>query len=475
VTVQHSKASLIAGALFVVACIGLTGCGGGGTGPSYDSSILNPTGTPTPAIAGQDDWTTYGHDQDRSGYEATNTGITAANVSTLQLRWQLQLPSDSGIATPIAADGVVYLIDDGGDVEAVDSASGQTIWETQFGEEIRMTPTLADGLLFVGLHTYPGYVVALNASTGTEVWQQQLTGSVRGEVLIADGMAIAGMAGGDAPTYYQGGLFAYNEQTGAPQWQWLVDPMPGDGGSAWSALSFDGTNIYTGTGNDHTDPVKTSSTVAAVSLSGQLVWAAGPISNPLFDDDVGGGELLYGSNVYAASKNGNFYSIDRATGATNWSVQLSTIDGYGSIGTPATNGNVLVVGSGDMTDPDTNVDEGGTLYGISMSGSVLWTIPTEHQLHGSPALSNGIGFMCLDNKIVAFNPSTGSILWSYTGAAEFYGGPVLVPSGVYAVDEDGDVYAFGLPSTNAADRARTVALKKPTITKIPLPGRKATW
>jgi outer membrane protein assembly factor BamB len=55
----------------------------------------------------------------------------------------------------------------------------------------------------------------------------------------------------------------------------------------------------------------------------------------------------------------------------------------------------------------------------------------------------GVGFIALDRHLVGFDAATGEELWSAELGDLAYASPVVVPSGVYAVTNSGDVFAFG--------------------------------
>src|SRR4051812_31280698 len=65
-------------------------------------------------VAAQDanDWPTWGHDQQRSGWNKSEAGLTRANASRLGVRWSTQLatsPTDIALSTltaPVVAADV---------------------------------------------------------------------------------------------------------------------------------------------------------------------------------------------------------------------------------------------------------------------------------------------------------------------------------------------------------------------------------
>ena len=91
------------------------------------------------------DWPTFGHDPQRSGWAVDETTLTPQNVSSLVLKWKVQLKhqplSLTALAAPVVANDVntsegvktvVYVGRSAGGMVAVDSATGKTLWSRDF-------------------------------------------------------------------------------------------------------------------------------------------------------------------------------------------------------------------------------------------------------------------------------------------------------------------------------------------------------
>ncbi len=403
-----------------------------------------------------DDWTSYAHDSTLSGFQPRPTGVSKSSVYGLSLRWTFATRSNI-VSSPIVAGGLVYVETTSGDVFALDAKTGTEVWDAKpFGlAEIRSTPVVDNGLLFVGRHfpTGPSPLVALNAQTGAVAWTTTLAHEVRSSPLAVNGTLYIGTTGGDPPECAQSGLDAIDEATGKIKWTWIVNKTPNDGGSVWSAIAFDGTKLVVGTGNTCTQSVSTSNAVVAISPSGSVVWADTTSTSQL-DNDVGGGSLIAGGRVYVTAKNGNFYVINDATGAPLYSFAMGAPSGYGSIGTPTTDGTTIVSSGGYRFDPDvppySESTAGGLLYGLDVTGKQKWHLGiASYPVNSYAALVNGVAFVGLDNVLTGLDIASGNSLWTYrsTPGDYFYGGPAVVESGVYAASNDGYVYAFGIGNT----------------------------
>ena len=455
----------------------LAGCGGSAaphTAATVGDLATSCNALPAAPTPSSDDWSTFAHDQEHTGCDSGNTTISRSNVAGLHLAWKFAAPEQI-VASPIAVDGSVYVATLGaGALIALDASTGKQLWLAQLGaadnEEIRATPVYDSGLVFIGTHDFapdntafpplPSTFFALSATTGKIVWQQSVQGTVRSSPAIADGNVYVDVSGGDPPFCLQGGIDAFNEQTGMPVWRYYVDPTSDDGGSVWSPVGFDGTHLVFGTGNTCVQtPLSANAVVALDPATGNVAWQINT-ADPLLDDDVGGGVMMANGSAVALGKNGTLYFMDSTTGAALHEVALDTTDGGAGYSTPATDGTTIVVGTSAVSSGSSSTREsekeapffgrvsatggGGRLLAFDFSGNLKWSIATQNAVRSSAAIANGIAFATIDSELVAVDIQTGKILWSYTAPASMLASPVVVRSGVYAADSAGNVYKFTL-------------------------------
>jgi outer membrane protein assembly factor BamB len=342
----------------------LVSCGGCASGDRARAAAELDGSPPVTAAAGApaDDWTTFAHDQLRSGYQPQTTGISKRNVASLRLRWRYET-GESIQASPLVAAGRVYVETSNGNVIALDARTGKPVWQRATSAAIAMTPALADGMLFVGDHRPGGAFMALDANTGRIVWQTPFPGGVRSEPVVAGGVVYEGETNGDAPACNHGGVHALDERTGKTRWIWYVDERPHEGGSVWSPLGYRTGRIIFGTGNACEAGVANADAVVELDASGKRAWSFATAKS-LADSDVGGGTLVLHGQAIVTGKNGLLYDIEEASGTVNWSTRLASARGYGGVGTPSSDGTMLVVSAGYTSDPTTTHPPGGALYGI---------------------------------------------------------------------------------------------------------------
>jgi outer membrane protein assembly factor BamB len=106
------------------------------------------------AVAAQDagDWPTWGHDQERSGWNRGETSLTSKNVSKLGVRWSAQLstpPTDialstltapvvvAGVNTPQGPKDMLFVLGADDTLFALDADSGKVTWQKTFANPVQ--------------------------------------------------------------------------------------------------------------------------------------------------------------------------------------------------------------------------------------------------------------------------------------------------------------------------------------------------
>lgn len=446
-----------------------------------------------------DDWTTYEHDFARTGDQTQATGLSTATAPNLALRWKASIPGGSSTSSLAVSDGNIVVADYDviADFSAID---GSLLWSRTLPYPAAKTATIdpTAGLVFVGTRNsnstsaLPSPYYALRIVDGSIAWQTTLDDMTKGSEVVADGSVYVPTAGGDPPSCVNGGVQALNESTGAVEWTWYVNAAtnPGGGGAVWGAIGYDGSRLVFGTGNTCQTPITTANGEAALDLNGHLLWSFVAEQNSTWDYDTGSSTLIRnaGSSSESAvflNKNGIMYSIDPASsnGALRGQITVNPNFGYGFWASPSSDGNVTIVGTGEYADSTQSLPRLGetdaycptpgtshprrikrvvagyhsTIAAFGSAGTQLWSYQTAEIPADYAALANGVAVFEADSYVRALDAATGAVLWSYPTAGTVDAGPVVVPSGVYAVDQSGNLYAFALPfaTTTSARLRRT--------------------
>ena len=174
------------------------------------------------------DWPMLRRDQSASDFSPL-TQITRDNAAQLQLAWVAPM-SEGGTnqPSPLAHDGVVFLNNSNGIIQALDGKTGDLIWEQRLGVNPAMRGmSLYDDKLYLALSN--GHLVALDAKTGKVAWDVAMPdgrGSSSGPI-IAKGKLIQGMGGCSAYVEQKCFISGYDAATGKQLWKFHTVAIEG--------------------------------------------------------------------------------------------------------------------------------------------------------------------------------------------------------------------------------------------------------
>ncbi len=230
-------------------------------------------------------------------------------------------------ATPVVADGVVYVGAGDGGFHAVDVATGTARWRFATGGRIRNGAAIDGARVVVGSADH--FVYALDRATGREIWKYDTQAEVDATPVVDDGKVLIGNRGP--------GLYALVAATGELVWRTFfwgswVESTP---------VVADGT-IYIGASDLRR--------VSAIDpADGRVLWRSDvrgwTWGTPLVD-----GDRIYagaaGGKPYAFHHVASLTALDRATGVALWRWPLDEVSGahqWGVAGSPALAGDTLVI------------------------------------------------------------------------------------------------------------------------------------
>jgi outer membrane protein assembly factor BamB len=300
---------------------------------------------------------------------------------------------DSGARiAPAVVDGKLYAASIDGVVEAIDAATGRTIWEKHLGERHgwlwkRGDATLrwsggpgAGGDLFV-VGSLDGDVYALSAADGSERWHARVSSEVISRPAISADVVVIRTV--------DGRLTGLDAKDGSQRWVFdqSVPPLSlrsnaspviigdavydgFDNGKVSAIRLADGAPLWSqtlATGEGRTeverladvdgDIVPSGANVVAVGYRGQIASIAADSGRPQWQRDVSsyGGAAVGDTAIVVADVDGNVWAYDKDTGASLWKQdQLK----YRWLGTPAVQGKYVVVGDSEGFVHWLSLDEG---------------------------------------------------------------------------------------------------------------------
>jgi alcohol dehydrogenase (cytochrome c) len=208
--------------------------------PVTDAMLLNPP---------PGDWLMI-----RRNYQAWSntplTQVTPQNVRDLKLAWVWAMnEEEANEPTPLVHNGIMYLLNTGNIVQALDARTGELIWEhhTRPPDQVaRANRNIAIYQDKIFVATTDGVLVALDARNGRRVWESVFGDSSKGYgassgPIVIGGKVIQGMAGCNRykeKDEEQGcWISAFDAATGRRLWRFNTLARAGQpGGDTWGRL-----------------------------------------------------------------------------------------------------------------------------------------------------------------------------------------------------------------------------------------------
>ncbi len=202
--------------------------------PVTDAMLENPD----PA-----DWPMHRRDYYAHSYSPLDQ-INTDNVGNLSLEWVWNMHEGDSEPAPLVYDGIMYLINPGNVIQALDAASGELIWENWAGpanrQDMRNIAIYNDKIIQA---TTDARLVALDARTGEQVWETVVADSSKGfsnssGPIVADGKVILGLAGCARYIPEDCYISAHDANTGELDWRFnTIAKMNEPGGDTWGELA----------------------------------------------------------------------------------------------------------------------------------------------------------------------------------------------------------------------------------------------
>ena len=299
----RGRASAVAAGAALVATSLIGGAQGRSVRPVTDAMLQNPS---------PDDWLAWRGTGKSLGYSPL-TQINPGNVGQMQLAWSWAM--EPGIQEPgiLVHDGVLYLPNPGGIVQALDGATGDLLWEYRptIDGPRPVNPTrglsIYDDKIFVSLPN--AHLVALDAQTGKVVWDVGSDDQKNGfsanapPTVTRGGKLVSGLTGCTTFREEKCAIVGRDAKTGKELWRFSTIPKPGEpGGDTWGDVPYlyrAGTEMWIGGSYD-----------ADLNLVYQATSQAKPWTRFARGTD---GDALYSNSVLA---------IDPDTGKVVWFQQL---------------------------------------------------------------------------------------------------------------------------------------------------------
>ena len=169
--------------------------------------------------------------------------INTANVDSLSLEWVWNMHEGDSEPSPLVYNGIIYLINPGNVIQALDGKTGELIWENWAGpanrQDMRNIAIYNDKIIQA---TTDARLIALDARTGAQVWETAVADNTQGfenssGPIVADGRVILGLAG--CARYIKDDCYisAHDANTGELAWRFNTIAKANEpGGDTWGEL-----------------------------------------------------------------------------------------------------------------------------------------------------------------------------------------------------------------------------------------------
>jgi eukaryotic-like serine/threonine-protein kinase len=318
-------------------------------------------------------------------------------------------------------------------------ASTELIWSFKCEDEVRSSPCVSNGMLFVGC--YDTNLYALDAGRGEFRWKHATEGGISSSPTIWSDMVIFGSE--------DGAVYALDTRHGALRWTFrtakavrssprVEDRMIFFGSDDQHFYALDGLRGTMIWKHRSWMPIRSSACIANDSVfvgandghvysfdirNGALRWKQRTqqpvISSPAFGEGL----------VFVGSMDSNFYALDSEGGWPAWRFRT----GHYVNSSPCVVGTRVFVGGVD-----------GHMYALeAKNGRLAWKFDTGSQITSSPRADGGrLYFGAVDGFIYCLDAGTGALLWKFETNGPVVSTPALQDGIVYVGSLDHQLYAL---------------------------------
>ncbi len=268
-------------------------------------------------------------------------------------------------------DGKVYADDGLGDVVALNAADGKEAWRAKPGGPLRGAPTIANGNVYV--LSQDNQIFALGEGDGKVQWTGNATIEAQGVFGVA---APAASAGSVVAGFSSGELNAYRYENGRVLWQ-----------DALSRASI--TTSVSSIADIDADPVIDNGRVYAVGQGGRMVALELSTGQRLWEENIAGISTpwIAGEWLFVVTDDARLICLARSNGKVRWIAQLPRFtNAKKNKGDQVTwYGPVLAGGKLVLTN-----SQGSIVYASPTDGSVAATVKVKKAAFSQPpVVANG--------------------------------------------------------------------------------------
>ncbi len=365
---------------------------------SVGLSLFLTTTTALADTAGADSWPLGRGD-------SAGTGATKSELpSELKLLWELPLGGIGFEATPIIADGFVFVGDPDGRFFAIDLATGKEKWKLERDTGFVAAASYIDKRIYIG--DYDGVLRALDATDGKELWSfktdMQIDASPTsfGDTLLV--------------TSEDGTLYCLKKSDGTLEWKYET------GDQLRCGASLAGNRTYLGgcDGKLHVVDV----------TSGKAIGEPIPLDGP-----TGSTPSVAGKSVFVPTHGGRLFAFDSETNQPLWQFFDPKL-AQEFQNNVATADNLVVATSRNKH-----------VFALdATTGKIAWDVVLRKRADSSPVIAgSSVVVAAADGRLIVMDLKTGREKWMYEIKGAFIGSPAVAAGKIVVASDKGTVFCFG--------------------------------
>ena len=327
----------------------------------------------------------------------SSLGTGLINKQDIKPLWVFEA-EDEIRGTPLLYDGMVYIGSYDTNVYALQAGDGKMLWKFPTHDGVVTRPVADKDHLYFG--SRDGRLYGLQRRYGRKVWEYATGKPIHSSPQMAEGYLFFGSDDGRLHAVYAGnGQRIWAFDTGSP---------------IRSTPYLDKHHIYFGTDDGE---------FYCLDFRGKVIWRyrskRGITASP----------TLYEHTIYFADLGGVLYALDAQSGWVIWRFRMDK----GTVSSPAVTERYVVLGSADMS-----------VYCIATDrGREVWRFKTGHQVPGSPVIfQDAVYIGSADGNLYCLELRSGRLRWKFSTDKPIIGAPVIHNNVLYFGSTDHRLYAL---------------------------------
>lgn len=279
------------------------------------------------------------------------------------------------------------------------AARAEVVWAFTCEDEVRSSPIVSGGMLFVGC--YDTNLYALDAGRGEFRWKYATEGGISASPAVWQDLVVIGSE--------DGAVYGLDMRRGSLRWTFRI------GKPVRSSPRVEERVIFVGSDDQHI--------YAIDGMRGTVIWKY-RTWNPIRSS-----ACINGGVIFIGGDDGHVYCLDGRTGGVKWKQRTQ----QPVRSSPAYSEGLVFVGSLDQN-----------LYALDAEGGwPAWRYRTGHYINSSPCVVGTRVFVGgVDGFMYALDAKTGRLVWKYETGSQITSSPKVEAGRVYFGAVDGFVYCL---------------------------------